>query len=130
MISQHVIPLEGAPASALGAGGRSRPAPRELNTGAKPEASHRREREATRRRGSQRDRSLTVSPGPEAFPEGTLENRVGAHQREQTVAQLSLCTDFASGRLGCFPFGLARAAARFRGERREAGAASRVGTTS
>jgi len=35
--------------------------------------AHRRQREATRRRGSERDRSLTLSPGPEAFPEGTLE---------------------------------------------------------
>ncbi len=86
--------------------------------------SHRRQREATRRRGSQRDRSLTLSPGPEAFPEGTLEIAWVCTKREQTVARLSLCTDFASGRLGCFPFGLARAAAWSRGERRRAGAAN------
>jgi hypothetical protein len=59
--------------------------------------AHRRQREATRRRGSQSDRSLIVSPGPEAFPEGTLEIALVCTGREEAVATTLPCSDFASG---------------------------------
>jgi hypothetical protein len=44
----------------------------------------------TRRRGSQNDRSLTVSPGPEAFSAATLEIALVCTGREQTDGRLSL----------------------------------------
>jgi hypothetical protein len=44
----------------------------------------------TRRRGSQRDRSLTVSPGPEAFHAETLEIAWVCTSREEAVARLSI----------------------------------------
>jgi hypothetical protein len=65
--------------------------------------THRRQREATPRRGSQRDRSPTVSPGPEAFPEGTLEIALVCTGREDAVATTLPCSDFVSGRLGDLP---------------------------
>jgi len=52
--------------------------------------AHRRQREAARRRGSQRDRTLSVSHGPEAFHARTLEIALVCTSREQTVAPLSL----------------------------------------
>ena len=52
--------------------------------------AHRRQREATRRRGSQGDKCLSVIHGPEAFPEGTLEIALVCTGREKAVAQLSL----------------------------------------
>ncbi len=92
--------------------------------------AHRRQREAARRRGSQRDRSLIVSPGPEAFPEGTLEIALVCIGREKTVAQLSLAAISRAAAWHRLPFQLARAAAWSRGERRRAGAANKVETTS
>jgi hypothetical protein len=52
--------------------------------------AHRRQRETTRRRGSQRDKSLHVSPGPEAFHAATLEIALVCTGREEAIARLSL----------------------------------------
>jgi len=66
--------------------------------------AHRRQREGTRRQGSQRDRSRTVSPGPEAFPEGTLEIAWVCTSRERTVERLSLAPiSRAAGRMSPVP---------------------------
>ena len=53
----------------------------------------------SRRRGSQRDRSLTVSSGPEAFPEGTLEIALVCTGRERTVVRLSLAAISRAARM-------------------------------
>ena len=42
----------------------------------------------------------TVSPGPEAFPGGTLEIALVCTGRGEAVATTLPCSDFASGRLG------------------------------
>ncbi len=65
--------------------------------------THRRQREATRRRGSQCDKSLTVSPGPEAFSEGTLEIALVRTSREKPVARLSLAAISRAAGMDDFP---------------------------
>src|SRR5712691_4564402 len=90
--------------------------------------AHRRQREAARRRGSQRDRSLTVSPGLEAFSAATLEIALVCDGPERTVARLSLAAISRAAAWGCFPFHLWRVAAWSRGECRRAGAAATLAT--
>ena len=65
--------------------------------------AHRRQREGTRRRGSQRDRSFHVSPGPEAFPEGTLEIALVCGSRERTFARLSIAPISRAAGMDDFP---------------------------
>ena len=71
-----------------------------------------------------------MSPGPEAFSAATLEIAWVCTGRKRTDTRLSLAPISRAASLGCPPFGLARTAAWSRGERRRAGAVSRVGTTS
>jgi len=91
--------------------------------------THRRQREASRRRGSQRDRSVTVSPGPEAGPAATLEIAWVCTGREQTVARLCLAP-ISRAAAGEVSLRVPKAAAWSRGERRRAGAAATLRTTS
>ena len=84
--------------------------------------AHRRQREADRRRGSQRERSLTLSPGPKAFAAATLEIAWVCIGRERTDAELSLAPISRAAGLDDFPSGNTRPAAWSRGERRRAGA--------
>jgi hypothetical protein len=136
--SQDVVPIKGAPAPGRLPRRHARARPRKSQPGRRCSArrsltrqkllsalllAHRRQREATRRRGSQRDRSLTVSPDPEAFPEGTLEIALVRTGREEAVATTLPCGDFASGGRGWVPFRHAWPAAWSRGECRRAGAA-------
>ena len=76
----------------------------------------------TRRRGSQRDRSLTVSPDPEAFSAATLEIAWVCTSRERTVERLSLAPISRAAGMDEFPPLRMRPAAWSRGERRRAGA--------
>src|SRR5712691_620089 len=82
--------------------------------------AHRRQREATRCRGSQRDTSLSVSPARRRSPKGPSKSRWSAPAVRGCCTALP-CSDFASGRLGLSSLRLARAAARSRGECRRAG---------
>jgi len=106
VISQHVVLREGAPASGRLPRRHAPARPRKSEPGRRCNARRSLiEAEAlslpcssliaasgrrTRRRGSQRDRSLTVSPGPEAFHAATLEIALVCTGREPTVARLSL----------------------------------------
>jgi len=48
-------------------------------------------------------KSLTVSPGPEAFPEGTLEIAWVCTGRERTIVRLSLAPISRAATWGGFP---------------------------
>jgi len=88
-------------AAAFGAGGRfATGGERVKHRGPGPKALIAASGRRTRRRSSQRDRSLTVSPGPEAFPEGTLEIALVCTGRKEAVATTLPCSDFATGGRG------------------------------
>src|SRR5438105_2736234 len=146
VISQHVVPIEGAPTSDRLPRRHAPARPQRGRTGpslGRSSQSYRGGRfflpcssliaasgRRTRRRGSQRGKSLHVSPGPEAFPAGTLEIALVRTGRKETNATALPCGDFASGGRGRFPSHHTRPAAWSRGECRRAGAAKRAGTTS